>query len=108
MNATGPNQPRAVALRYTGQGAPRVTAKADGTLVEAMRALAERHSIPLHRDPTLTALLSQVQLDAEIPPQLYTAVAIVLTAIYSAAGKTPTPDPTADPVEPLVSRPPQD
>lgn len=89
MNETKPNSPRAVALRYTGQGAPRVTAKADGTLVEAMRALAERHGIPLHRDPTLAALLSQVQLDTEIPPQLYTAVAIVLTAIYSAAGKTP-------------------
>ncbi len=88
MNESKANQPHAVALRYTGQGAPRVTAKADGTLVEAMRGLAERHGIPLHRDPTLAALLSQVQLDAEIPPQLYTAVAIVLTAIYNAAGKT--------------------
>ncbi len=107
MKAMPPNPSRAVALRYMGQGAPRVTAKADGTLVEAMRALAERHGIPLHRDPTLAALLSQVPLDAEIPPQLYTAVAIVLSAIYSAAGKNPTQGPEIDQGESLTSEPPK-
>ncbi|MCE5232935.1 MAG: EscU/YscU/HrcU family type III secretion system export apparatus switch protein [Mizugakiibacter sp.] len=82
-----PAAARAVALRYTGQGAPRVTAKADGALVEAMLDLAERHGVPRHRDPALAALLARVELDAEIPPALYAAVAAVLALIYAAAAE---------------------
>ncbi len=87
MNAGTPPPGRAVALRYSGEGAPRVTARAEGALVEAMLALAERHGVPRHRDPGLTALLAQVELDREIPPALYAAVAAVLAAIYAAAGE---------------------
>lgn len=89
MNTPRTRTPQAVTLRYSGEGAPRVTAKAEGALVEAMLGLAERHGIPRHRDPVLTGLLAQVRLDTAIPPELYTAVAAVLAMVYAAAGKLP-------------------
>ena len=78
-------RPRAVALRYTGDGAPRVTAKGDGELADALLAVADRHGVPRHRDPALAAVLSGVELDAEIPVALYVAVAAVLALVYAAA-----------------------
>lgn len=89
MNTPRARTPQAVTLRYTGMGAPQVTAKAEGVLVEAMLALAERHGIPRHRDPLLTGLLAQVRLDDAIPPELYTAVAAVLAMVYASAGRMP-------------------
>jgi flagellar biosynthesis protein len=79
----------AVALRYDGVNAPRVTAKGAGELARRIRDIAAAHGIPLHQDPLLTALLSQVELDEEIPPGLYLAVAQVIAFAYLIAGKTP-------------------
>ncbi len=87
MNQINPKPTRAVALRYSGTGAPRATAKADGLLVEKMLELAKTYDIPCHQDPQLVGLLAQVKLGAEIPPALYVAVAAVLAMVYAAAEK---------------------
>ncbi len=77
----------AVALRYEGKGAPRVTAMGRGLTAERILALAEEHGIPLREDPDLVYLLSQLELGDEIPATLYVAVAEVIAFAYRLSGK---------------------
>lgn len=77
----------AVALHYTGHGAPRVTAKGEGITAEHIIAVAKEHGVPISENPELTHLLSQIGLGEEIPPLLYVAVAEVLSFAYSLSGK---------------------
>lgn len=77
----------AVALRYDGAGAPRVTAKGRGEAAERILTLAREHRIPIREDPDLAALLSTVELGDEVPPALYRAVAEVIAFAYRLAGK---------------------
>ncbi|MBW9256808.1 MAG: EscU/YscU/HrcU family type III secretion system export apparatus switch protein [Candidatus Thiodiazotropha sp. (ex. Lucinisca nassula)] len=79
----------AVALKYDGENAPRLTAKGRGELAEKILALAEEHNIPLHEDVELAALLSQIPLGDEIPQALYRAVAEVIAFAYLLSGKRP-------------------
>ena len=71
-----------VALRYDGEGAPKVTASGHGQTGERILELAQQHNIPIHQDAALAAALSEVPLDNEIPAALYTAVAEVLAFVY--------------------------
>lgn len=79
--------PKAVALRYVGQGAPRVVAKGSGEVAAQILALAKQHDIPLHEDRELVRLLSHLELGQEIPEQLYLAVAQILAFAYSLSGR---------------------
>ena len=80
---------RAVALRYDGVSAPRVTAKGEDELARAMLAKADEYGVPIHRDAGLLNLLSKVELDQEIPIQLFVAVAEVLAFAYALKGEAP-------------------
>lgn len=71
----------AVALAYTG-AAPRVVAKGRGLIAETIIARAREAGVYVHESPELVALLMQVDLDREIPPQLYVAVAELLAWVY--------------------------
>lgn len=77
---------KAVALRYDREkeDAPRVVAKGEGSIAEKIIALAHDSDIPITEDRDLVELLSLVELDQEIPPELYSAVAEVLSWIYKA------------------------
>ena len=92
----------AIALRYDGQNAPRVTAKGEKQLAENIIRAAEEAGVPLYPDPELAMVLSQVPLGEEIPDNLYKVVAEVIAFAYILAGKfpegfvPPQPDPTAD------------
>ena len=77
----------AVALRYDGDGAPRVVAKGRGEIAERILAVAEEHAVPLHADRGLVELLSRIDLGDEIPPELYVAVAQVLAFAYSLSAR---------------------
>lgn len=79
----------AVALHYDGEKAPRVTAKGQGELAERILALAEQHGIPLHDDPELAAILTQIPLGDEIPETLYLVIAEVIAFAYMVSGKRP-------------------
>ena len=76
--------PKAVALKYRADKdrAPRVTAKGSGPLAEKIVAIAKAHDIPLHQDRNLVELLDALEIDTQIPPELYRAVAEVLAFIY--------------------------
>lgn len=77
----------AAALRYDGQGAPRLTAKGQAELAKQILEIAKTHDIPLHTDPALAAVLSQLELGEEIPVELYVAVAEVMAFAYLVSGK---------------------
>jgi flagellar biosynthesis protein len=73
----------AVALAYRSQdSAPRVLAKGNGKLAETIVAHARAHGVVVHESRELAALLMQVELDQEIPPALYVAIAQLLAWIY--------------------------
>jgi flagellar biosynthesis protein len=77
---------RAVALKYRREedSAPKVVAKGEGYVAAAIKEQARRHGIPLQRDDDLIELLAQVEIDRQIPPELYAAVAEVLSWVYRA------------------------
>lgn len=83
---------RAVALKYDmgKDRAPRVTAKGKGYLAEKIIEVAEEHGIPLHEDRELSQVLEALDLDTEIPTELFQAVAEVLAFIYRMNKKLPT------------------
>jgi len=80
---------QAVALRYEGVGAPKVTAKGEGLLAEKIIETARECGVPMYDDPQLAALLSKLELGDEIPETLYLAIARVIAFAYMVAGKTP-------------------
>lgn len=77
---------KAVALRYDEHKdrAPRVMAQGQGSIAEKIREIALSNNIPIHQDDALVELLAQVDIDQEIPSELYAAVAEILSWIYSA------------------------
>lgn len=74
----------AVALRYDvdRDKAPLVLASGRGPVADEILRIAEDNKIPLYEDPELAKLLTKLELDAEIPPELYTLVAEVLFFVY--------------------------
>jgi flagellar biosynthesis protein len=80
---------RAVAMAYGAEdGAPRVVAKGGGVSAEAIISLARENGVYVHQSPELVNLLMQVDLDSEIPPELYQAVAEILAWLYALDQKT--------------------
>ena len=83
------NRKSAVAVRYdTKDAAPRVIAKGYGNIAETIIRSAREHDLYVHESPELVNLLMQVDLDTQIPPQLYVAIAELLAWIYSLEEKT--------------------
>lgn len=82
-------KPKAVALKYEKEkdAAPRVVAKGRGSVAEKIIETARVHNVPLHEDKNLVEVLETLDLETEIPPELYRAVAEVLAFIYRLNGK---------------------
>jgi flagellar biosynthesis protein len=73
----------AVALAYrTGELTPKIVAKGRGLIAEEIISRAKEHGIFVHESKELVALLMQVELDSNIPPALYRAVAELLAWLY--------------------------
>ena len=81
-----PPDPRraAAALRYDPDRdrAPKLLARGYRELADRIIALAKEHNIPIHEDRDLVAVLAKLDLDQEIPPELYRAVAELLAFVY--------------------------
>jgi len=92
-------QQAAVALTYgRNRGAPKVVAKGRGLIAQAIIERARQHGIFVHASEDLVSLLMQVELDQEIPPQLYLAVAELLAWVYRLEnGEPPAIPPFAKP-----------
>lgn len=78
-------QNRAVALKYQpkSDNAPRVIAKGKGKVAEKIIEIAREHNIFIHNDPDLIEVLSQLDLNEEISPDLYVIIAELLAFVYS-------------------------
>lgn len=76
---------RAVALEYQANRdeAPRVTASGRGKVAERIIEIAREHGIYIHNDPDLIEVLSRLDLNEEIPPELYVVIAELLAFVYS-------------------------
>ncbi len=73
----------AIALVYNEKAsAPRVAAKGNGLVAEAIVRRARGAGIYVHESPALVALLMKVDLDSHIPQELYMAVAELLVWLY--------------------------
>jgi flagellar biosynthesis protein len=93
MNTRHPvDRKKAAALRYDPKrdSAPKVVARGRGHVAEAITAVAREHHIPLHEDPNLVEVLEAMDIDLEVPPALYRAVAEVLAFVYRLNGKLKT------------------
>jgi flagellar biosynthesis protein len=70
--------PLAVALHYDKTGAPRVTAKGQGSIGAKIIEVAKANNIPIEENEVLAGALANVEIGDEIPTELYKAVAEVL------------------------------
>ncbi len=78
------NRRKAVAIRYDmdSEAAPKVIAKGSGYIAERIIEIAKENDVHIHEDPDLVGVLSQLELDTQIPPELYRALAEVLAFVY--------------------------
>ena len=82
---------KAVAISYqeTTDLAPRLVAKGKGRVAETIIQLAKANDVPLYEDPNLSHILETMDLNAQIPQELYRAVAEVLAFVYRVNQKLP-------------------
>ncbi|SDC85639.1 flagellar biosynthesis protein [Paenibacillus sp. UNCCL117] len=75
---------KAVALKYAPEAsaAPKVVAKGKGRIADKIMEKAKETGVPIQEDPSLVEVLSKLDIDQEIPPELYKLVAEVLSYIY--------------------------
>ncbi len=78
-----------IALEYGRNQTPVVTAKGQDDLALSMLEEARRQGVYVTEDPQLLALLSRLNVDDEIPPELYTAVSVILSWVYWLKGMRP-------------------
>jgi flagellar biosynthesis protein len=84
----------AIALEYGQHQVPSVVLKADAELAERVITEARRQGIMVTEDAELLSALANVGLHEEIPPELYHAVAVLLSWVYWLKGLTPEDAPT--------------
>lgn len=89
MEKPRPDRQSAVALSYAAKDkAPIVVAKGYGVVAESIVRRARENGLYVHASPDLVNLLMHVDLDEQIPPQLYVAVAELLAWLYHLEAKT--------------------
>lgn len=87
MNEVLDNRNSAVALSYADKTrAPVVVAKGYGVVAESIMREARENGLYVHSSADLVKLLMQIDLDRQIPPQLYQAVAEVMAWIHRLEG----------------------
>jgi len=80
----------AVAIKYESKGmnAPKVVAKGVDEMAMRIRKVASENGVPIVQKPSLAReLYAKVELDEEVPQDLYKAVAEVLAYIYKLSNK---------------------
>jgi flagellar biosynthesis protein len=82
-------QKKTVALKYEPDQdrAPRIVAKGTGPVADKILELAREHGIPVKDDPDLVEVLSRLDIQEQIPAELYVIVAELLAFVYKLNGK---------------------
>ena len=76
---------KATALKYQHNidNAPNVIASGDGYIANNIIKLAKENNIPIKEDEDLVELLSKLDINQEIPEEMYKAVAEIFSFVYS-------------------------
>ncbi|PPB52490.1 type III secretion system protein [Campylobacter hyointestinalis subsp. hyointestinalis] len=77
---------KAVALGYNKKkdNAPKVLVSGKGEVASKIIEAARKYEIPIKEDSDLVEILSKVDINQEIPPNLYKAVAEIFSFLYRA------------------------
>lgn len=77
---------KAAALQYdrAKDAAPKLTAKGRGDVALRIVEVAKAHNIPIQSDADLVEILDKVEIDTEIPLEVYTVVAEIFSFLYKA------------------------
>jgi len=90
-----PREPRhaAAALQYdpVKTKAPEVVAVGRGEIADQITKIAKQNKIPIHADKGLVEALTQLEVGALIPRELYVVVAEVLSWVYLLDAGQPEP-----------------
>ena len=80
---------KAVALKYDQEGAsaPKVVAKGQGEIAKKILQRADEFEIPIFKNKALAESLLKLDVDEQIPPNLYKAVAEVFVWLMNAEQK---------------------
>ncbi|WP_417671378.1 EscU/YscU/HrcU family type III secretion system export apparatus switch protein [Roseibium sp.] len=89
---TTKNKKLAVALSYDGETAPTVAAKGTGSVAERIEEIAREAGVPIENNPMMAEALSQIEIDHEIPTELYQAVAVLIGFIMRTGEAQNPPD----------------
>ena len=75
---------KAAALKYDFEldNAPSVTAKGEGFVARRIVEIAHAADVPVVEDAALVSALLSLELEQEVPVELYEAVARILSWIY--------------------------
>lgn len=75
---------KAVAVTYSSGNyeAPIVSAKGKGHVADSILNKAKEHGIPIQEDKALIELLSSIELNQQIPAELFQVVAEILAGVY--------------------------
>jgi flagellar biosynthesis protein len=87
-----PDRGVSAALRYTGTGAPQVVAAGRGHIAANILETARDAGVPVHKDPELADALAALALGAEVPEELWAAVAEALAWAYAVSERAITPN----------------
>lgn len=88
-SSSSEKRPQAVAIKYDDRtAAPRVVAKGYGTLAETIIQTAKDNGLYVHESSELVGVLMKLDLDQQIPPELYVAIAELLAWLYQLEGKS--------------------
>ena len=76
------SEKEAIALEYGTNPTPIVTAKGEAEIAELIIEEAKKQGIYIAEDPKLLAALAQLDIEDQIPEELFTAVAVILSWAY--------------------------
>jgi flagellar biosynthesis protein len=79
----GQNKAVALAYRPESDNAPKIIASGRGDIAQRIIDIAKEHRIHIHDDPDLVEALSQLDLNEEIPTDLYIVVSELLAFVYA-------------------------
>lgn len=84
-------QKQAIGLSYNemGQTAPIVSTKATDDMAQAVIDMANELGIYVHKDENLLAQLDKLKEGEQVPQELFTIIATILSFSYLLQGKTP-------------------
>ena len=80
---------KAVALLYSDLKTPVLAAKGENQVAWEIIEAAQKSGVLVAEDPVLAETLSHLELNQEIPKEVFQSVAVILSWVYWVKGKQP-------------------